>query len=308
MEKEGVFAIRIERIYGRVRSLMLNVNIDTLKIVYRELMENGIAVEIGTKYGEDLDKNLSGLLDKIKNCSFFPQSQDWIQRKDADGRFQKYKFRAFEDRIMQCLFEKILRVIYAPKVSRIIVADKKMDSIRKIHNKVKLYVAWLEVDVGKFLTKINQEDMIQFLEKDIADRSFIRYFRRILQSGVKLLGECTDSRCESIVPFLSMMCSVCEYYMLQILESDQNCELHGKMCMRRKGENFLYLFDNLGDAKIIYRRLYQGLKEMGLDITNEKICTLTTAFDYKKRFCKASLSRRTITRANNREVKMFLTK
>lgn len=282
--------------YDRTQSLMLNVNIDSLKAVYWELMKNGVAVEIGILYGENLDENLKKLLIRISNCSYFPQPQDWFQRRDALDRYKKYISRAFEDMIVQYLFGKLLESIYEPKKQHFMATIREMAPIRKSHAKLKIFLVCIEIDAEKFITKINQENLIRFLEQEIYDKFFVRYFRRLLESGVKLLGECTDSKSESTIFFLSMMRSVCEYYILQILGCDQELGLTGEMCVRQKDKNLCYMFDKSSDAKIIYRRLYRRLKELGLDISKDNICTLSHISD-KKQFSKVSPSRRTITRA-----------
>lgn len=292
--------------YDRTRSLMLNVNIATLREAYRELMKNGVAVEIGILYGENLDENLKKLLIRISNCSYFPQPQDWLQRRDVLDRHKKYIFRAFEDMIVQHLFGKILESIYRSKKKHIMM-KLRPDSLRESHVKMKIFIFKIEVNVEKFLAEINQEDLIHFLEQDISDNFFIRYVRRLLENGIKLLEECTDSRYQSAISFLSMMYSVCEYYILQILGCDQDLGLTGEMCVRQKDKNLCYLFDKSSDAKIIYRRLYRRLKEFGLDLSKDNICTLSPVFD-GKRSSKVNPSRRTITRVSlkYRKVKVNL--
>lgn len=305
-EKTEIFS-RVKK-YGRAQALMQYVNIETLTEVYWELMKNDVVVVVGVKYGENLDKNLSDLLIRMNNCSYFPQSQDWLQRIDADGRYKKYVFRAFEDRIVQYRFRDILEAIYKPKIQGCIADLEKKEPIKKSRGRIKMYVAWVEVDVEKILSKINQESLINFLEQDIADKDFIRYIRRFLKSGTKLIGVCTDSERASTISFLSMLCDVCVYYTLQILGTAQEWGLDGEMCVRRGDKSFRYLFDKVGDAQIIYRRLYRRLKKVGLDVTKDKVCTLSTIFNNKKRFCKVATNRRTIARGNNQRVKFGLAK
>lgn len=293
--------------YDRTRSLMLNVNIVTLREAYWEVMKKGAAVEIGILYGENLDENLKKLLIRISNCSYFPQPQDWLQRRDDLERHKKYIFRAFEDMIVQHLFGKILESIYRSKKKHIMM-KLRPDSLRESHVKMKIFIFKLEVDVEKFLAKINQEDLIHFLEQDISDKFFIRYVRRLLENGVKLLEGCTDSRCESTISFLSMMRSTCEYYILRSVICDQKLELTGEMRVRNNDKNLCYLFENTNDAKIIFRRLYRKFKEFGLDLSKDNICTLSPVFDNKKQFSKVNPSRRTITRVSlkYRKVKVNL--
>ena len=298
MEKGRDDIIKFVKQYDKIQSLMRYINLNTLKSSYHKLMKGGDE-GIGAEYGKNLDENLSNLLRRMKNFSYFPQPKNCAS---SNGNWKrKYAIRAFEDEIVQGVFKEILEAIYESKVKQRIADLKKIGSLKKSCNKVKVHVAWIEIDIEKFLVKCNQESLINFLEQDIADRNFIRYIRRFLQSGVALLRECTDSGLgsESIISFISMICKVCEYYMLQILDSDQEWGLNGEMCVQRKGASFRYLFDRINDARIVYRRLYRGLKRTGFNPTRDKICTLSTFFDDKKQYCKASSSRRSITRVSN---------
>lgn len=308
MKNEKTEIISRVKKYGRAQALMQYVIIETLRETYRELMENDVAVVVGVKYGENLDKNLSDLLIRMNNCSYFPQSQDWLQRVDMDGHCKKYIFRAFEDRILQCLFKEMLKAIYEPKIQGCIADLEKKKPIKKSRGRIKMYVAWVEVDVEKLLSKINHKNLINFLEQDIADKGFIRYIRRFIQSGTKMIGICTDSESASVISFLSMLCGVCVYYTLQVLGITQDWGLNGKMSVRRRDKSFLYLFDKVEDAQIIYRRLYRGLKKEGLDVTKDKVCTLSSVFNNKRRFGKVVPSRRTVTRGNNQRMKFNLMK
>ena len=308
MKNEKTEIISRVKKYGRAQALMQYVNIETLTEAYWELMENDVAVVVGVKYGENLEKNLSDLLIRMHNCSYFPQSQDWLQRVDMDGHYKKYIFRAFEDRIVQYRFRKILEAIYKPKIQGCLADLEKKMPIKKSRGKIRMYVAWVEVDVEKLLSKINQENLINFLEQDISDKGFLRYIRRFFQSGTKMIGICTDSESESVISFLSMLCNVCVYYTLQILGTTQDWGLDGEMSVRWRDKCFLYLFDKVGDAQIIYRRLYQGLKKEGVDVTKDKVCTLSSVFNNKRRFGKVVSSRRTVTRGIKRRKRINLTK
>lgn len=285
--------------YDRAQSLMQKVNINSLKAVYGELMENDITA-IAAEYGEHLNENLDDLLVRMERGSYFPQSQDWLQRVDVGGRCKKYMVRAFEDKLLQYRFREILKSIYESKIQcNIAELEKRRDIKKQSNGRIKMYVVQINVDFAKLMRRINQENLITFLKQDIADRSFVRYCSLFLQSGVKLLGDCIDSGSDSAIPFLSMFCDVCVYYILQNVVTDQEWGLFGGMCVRREAKSFRYLFDKIGDAQNFYRRLYRGMKEMRYDLSEDKICTLSPVFDNKRQFGKGSLSHRIIERPSN---------
>lgn len=250
--------------YDRAQSLMQKVNINSLKAVYGEVMENDITA-IAAEYGEHLNENLNDLLVRMERGSYFPQSQDWLQRVDVSGRCKKYMIRAFEDKLLQYRFREILKSIYESKIQcNIAELENRRDIKKQSNGRIKMYVAQINVDFVKFMRRINQENLITFLKQDIADRGFVRYCSLFLQSGVKLLGDCIDSGSDSAIPFLSMFCDVCVYYILQNVVTDKEWGLFGGMCVRREAKSFCYLFDKIGDAQNFSRRLYRGMKEICL--------------------------------------------
>lgn len=97
-----------------------------------------------------------------------------------------------------------------------------------------------------------------------------------------------------------MMQSVCEYYILQILDSDREKKLNGKISVVQGDKNFGLLFENMDDARMIYRQLYRGLRE--IDLSKDKICTLTKFFDNKKQLSVGRLPRRNIVRPSGQKV------
>ena len=300
MKNEKVEIINQAKEGDRVQSLMRKVNIDTLKGTYRELMENNVAIEIGVEYEKNMNKNFEDLLIRMKNGSYFPQSQDWLQMGDIDRRCRKYVYRAFEDKVLQHLFRKILETIYEPKIQHSIGGLEKIKLIKRPCTKVKLYTACIEVNIEKLLSSISQEHLINFLEQDIADRNFIRYCQRLLQGGLKLSGACTGIENESPNPFASMFYSTLAYYILQSLGDSHEWGLNGEMRMRRKDGCFRCLFDKVEDARMVYQRLYQNMKKQGIDVHRDKICTLSSVFDYKKQLCKTRPSKGNVKRLNNR--------
>lgn len=272
MKKEKAEIISKVKKYGRVQALLQYVNIETLTGAYKILMQNGVSNVAGAEYGENLNKNFFDLLTRIKNGSYFPQPKDWLGLVDVCERCKVYQMRAFEDRMLQHLFGEILEAIFESKIHRTVADLKKKASTMKSRKLIIIAEAVMEIDVAQFLRKIDQKSLVAFLKQSVADKSFIRYCERLIQSGVKLIGECEDLESESAVRFVSMMCNVCKYYVLQLLSSAMKEDFSGMMWVVDDNISIKFMFRKSVDCKKFYRQLCHALQKIGLDSIEDKIC------------------------------------
>ncbi len=272
MKKEKAEIISKVKKYGRVQALSQYVNIDTLTGAYKILMQNGVSNVVGAEYGENLNKNFFDLLTRMKNGSYFPQSKDWLGLVDVCERCKKYQMRAFEDRMLQHLFGKILEAIFESKIHRTVADLKKKASTMKSRKLIIIAEAVMEIDLVQFLRQIDQDYFVEFLRQSVADKNFVRYYERFLRSGAKLLAGCTDSESESVVCFLSMMLSICEYYILQLMSSKMKRNFRGLMWVLHDDKSVKFMFEKGMDCKQVYHQLCHEMRKIGLDPIEDKIC------------------------------------
>jgi len=254
--------------YQKVQSVMRFVNEESLREAYEQQSDS----DVKRKYGKYLAANINELLRRMKVFSYFPQSQDWFQVTSMGGNGDKYILRTFEDRMLQYLFGEILEAIFEPKICRMMVELKKKGSITVSHHRFLIAAAVIEIDVVQLLRHIDQDCLVDFLKHNVADKNFIRFCERFLNSGVKLLGECVDLKSESAVCFLSMMRSICECYVLQLLSSTLKDDCGGAMWVVSNDKSVKFMFEKSVSCKHAYRQLCYEMRKIGLDPIEDKIC------------------------------------
>ena len=295
----------LEEKYSKIQSIMRFVNEETLREAYEKQPDSYVK----QMYGEHLDENIRELLRRMKVFSYFPQSQDRNLMANIDIHNKKYIFRAFEDRLLQCLFKEILDAIFKPKIHRKMADLKKKALTVKSRKRVVSAETIIEIDVARFLREMDQKSLVDFLKQSVADKNFIKYCGRFLRSGVKLLEECADLESESVVCFISMMCSVCGYYILQSLSSSTlENDFSGVMWETYDDKNVKLIFEKYIDCKMICHQLNHEMKKLGINVFGDKVCTLSSVFNKKRRFGKVVPSRKTVTKGNNQRMKFNLMK
>ena len=277
----------LEKKYPRIQSIMRFINEETLREAYKKQPDS----DVKQMYGEHLDENISELLRRMKTSSYFTQSQDRIRMTNTDMDSEKYIFRAFEDRLLQSLFKEILDAIFKPKIQRKMTELNKTVSGMKLHKGIIIAETEIEIDATQVLRKINQKSLVDFLKQSVADKVFIKFCGRFLQSGVKLLGECVEIENESTVCFISMMCSVCGYYILQSLSSSTlENNLRGTMWMVYNDKIVGIMFEKDIDCKMVCHQLDREMRKVGINVFGDKICIIKPLS--MKKYCKVGRSLR----------------
>lgn len=282
MKNEKTEIISRLKKYGKVQALLQHVNIKTLKGVYYALMKNGVGGAVGVEYGKNLDENFDDLLIRMRNSSYFPQPQDWLQRTDTEGRYKKYMFRDFEDEIVQRVFEEILDAIFDFEIEEILPKITWPKSGRNTKRVFIIAWAWLTIRTKSIQENMDTECLLSFLKQYIDDRKFIEYVRRFIsrEGQTNLESELSNAN-------TSMLNSVYIYCILKDVIAIDDCHLTGKMWMKKDAEGLRLMFTFSEDARAVYLRIHKRLKKLEFD-TNVPICTLSFLSDMAK-YCKPVL-------------------
>ncbi len=294
----------LEKKYPKIQSVMRFVNEESLRGSYEKQPDS----DVKQRYGECLDANIRELLRRMRAFSYFPQSQDWFRVANMGGDGEKYILRSFEDRMLQRLFGEILKAIFEPKICRTMAELKKKNSTAGSCHRFIIAVAVIEIDVVQFLKQIDQDYFVEFLRQSVADKNFVRYYERFLRSGAKLLAGCTDSESESVVCFLSMMLSICEYYILQLMSSKMKRNFRGLMWVLHDDKSVKFMFEKGMDCKQAYHQLCHEMRKIGIDPIKDKICIFRVLSDRNTQFSSAIPHRRISGKAENRSDKLALSK
>ena len=279
----GIEEIRRQsRTYARVENLMSNVNRESLTAIHLRQPANkakGVDRVSKAEYGENLEENISNLLERMKKFSYRPLPVRRTYIPKTNGKMRPLGIPSYEDRLVQGVMADILNAVYEERFldcSYGFRAGRSAhDVVKAINNAVKRnkvnYV--LEADIKGFFDNVNHEWLIKFLEHDIADKNFIRYVKRFLIAGVMEGTEIMDSDKGTpqgglISPVLA---NVYLHYVLDLwFEKAVKPRLRGYSCFVRYADDFLILFENKDEAERVMEALRVRMERFSLELAEEK--------------------------------------
>ena len=168
-------------------------NLETLRMAYFRLKKEaapGVDGETWRHYGEELEKNLQDLSERLKRGAYRAKPVRRVYIPKADGRQRPLGVPALEDKIVQRAAVEVLNAIYEtdflgfsygfrPGRSQHQALDALYTGLltRKVN--------WvLDLDIKGFFDGLSHEWLVKFVEHRIADRRVVRLIQKWLNAGV----------------------------------------------------------------------------------------------------------------------------
>lgn len=98
-------------------SLYHLINKELLMQCHRELDgSKAVGIDEVTKkeYGENLEQNIEGLVERLKRKSYKPQPSLRVYIPKSNGKLRPLGIASYEDKIVQLALKKVLEAIYEP--------------------------------------------------------------------------------------------------------------------------------------------------------------------------------------------------
>lgn len=266
-------------------SLMHHVNVESLRRCYQQLDgKKAVGVDGISKaqFGEDLSANLEELIAKMKSMSYRPGPirQVLIPKEGKAGATRPLGISNLLDKLVQKRFQEILEAIYEP-----IFLDCSYgfrpgrgchDAIKALRdhlheNEVETV---LDVDLSNFFGTIDQNLLVEILERKIKDPLFIRYIWRMFKSGLLADGELIYSE-EGVVQGSCCSPVLANIYAHYVIDEwiecvvKRNCE-QGSVKMYRYADDSLIVCRYEKDAIRIKESLGKRLAKFGLKMNEDK--------------------------------------
>lgn len=269
-------------------SLVQLLNEENLKQCHHELPKGkatGVKGVTKEEYGNDLDKNIKRLVQRLKKKAYrpVPVKRTYIN-KPGTKKKRPLGIPDHEDKIVQRAIAKIFNAIYE---NDFLDCSFGFRPNRSCHDALKILNVYIEkrktnyvvdVDIKGFFDNVDHEWMMKFLKHRINDPNLLRIITRFLKGGYMEEGKYYDvdkgtPQGGVISPILA---NVYLHYVLDMwFEKIIRKQCKGQAYMVRYADDFVCCFQHKDDADAFYSALIERLQKFNLEIAEDKTKIIT---------------------------------
>jgi RNA-directed DNA polymerase len=230
------------------------------------------------EYETGLEDRLQDLHGRVHRGAYraLPSKRRWIPK--GNGKQRPLGIAALEDKIVQQAVSTVLNEIYEedfrgfsygfrPGRSQHMALDALYVAIKRKK------VNWiLDLDLKSFFDTISHEELIQLIEKRIADPRVLRLIQKWLKAGVMEDGVWSETEAGTpqgavISPLLS---NVYLHYVLDQWTDQWRHAARGEITIVRYADDAILGFERQDEAERYLRELKEHLHEFGLELNEDK--------------------------------------
>ncbi len=264
-------------------SLFHLLNEELLRGCFKGLRKDAAAgIDKMTKdmYAENLDANLSDLIERLQRMAYIPQP---VRRKyipkPGSTKQRPLGIPCFEDKLVQAGLVRILESVYEQDF---IEDSYGFRSNRSCHDALKALSVTVEnkpinhiveADIKGFFDNVNQEWLMKFLAHRIEDKRIQRMVKRFLRAGVEEDGSVTvsDDGTPQGGVISPLLANIYLHYALDLWFEKvyrKNCTGYARLI--RYADDFVVCFQHKTDAVRFRDELGKRLSKFGLEVEPTK--------------------------------------
>jgi group II intron reverse transcriptase/maturase len=264
-------------------SLYHLMNEELLRECFQRLRKDAAAgIDNVTKeeYAENLDANLSNLMERLHRMAYIPQP---VRRKyipkPGSAKQRPLGIPCFEDKLVQAGLVRILEAVYEQDFIEDSYGFRPGRSCHKalralsetVEGEPVNHVA--EADIKGFFDNVKQEWLMKFLAHRIGDKRIQRMVKRFLKAGVAEDGSITvsDEGTPQGGVISPLLANIYLHYALDLwFEKVYRKKCSGYARMIRYADDFVVCFQYKMDAERFGREVRMRLGKFGLEVEPTK--------------------------------------
>lgn len=265
--------------------LLSHFNQNNFKEAFKVLNPNkALGIDFVSKkiYGKNLEANLEDLVRRIQVGSYKPQTKREVLIPKANGKTRPIAISCFEDKMVEWVLGKILKLIYEPLFIHNSFGFRPFKSahgaIRTTYKGLKKgkHPFVVEIDFANFFNSIPHRKLMRIISKRITDKRFKGLLGRFLKVGI-LDGTGIISVPDDGTPQGSVMSPIlANIYLNEVLDHwfIQN-HSNGENIIVRYADDAVFLFKTEPAALNFLKELNLRVKSYGLTLNMEKTSVIS---------------------------------
>ena len=268
---------------ARFNSLAHLIDEELLTKAFRRLRRDAaVGVDGITKeqYGQDLERNLQGLHERLRTKRYRHQPIRRVHIPKEQGRKTRpIGISTTEDKVVQSALREVLESIYEQDF---LDCSHGFRHGRNAHGAVRALtraVNWskanwiLEFDIASFFDSVDRTRLMKMLQKRVADGSVLRLIGKCLHVGI-LDGEELSEPSEGTVQGSTLSPMLGNVYLHHALDlwftEEVMPRLHGRAMFVRYADDGVFGFEREEDARRVLAVLGKRLERFGLTLHPDK--------------------------------------
>lgn len=284
------WSTKLERI-GKVSALNKGVvfnnigyliNTDMLKEQYEQLNgRKAVGIDKVTKadYGENLDENLRGLIQRIRRGTYKPKPARITEIPKEDGSTRPLAISCLEDKLVQLGVSTILTQIYEPLFLSCSYGYRPRrnchDALRALSRATYQHPngAVVEIDIRQYFNTIPHKVLMELLRKKISDQRFLRLIEVLVTAPIREGKEdkANTQGCPQGSIISPILANIYLHHIIdEWFEVIKRTHLQGKAELIRFADDMVFSFQRQEDAKRFYEVLPKRLNKADLKMHEAK--------------------------------------